>query len=57
MKSKLGLLNSVSEDDEKLVESLLDTMHVTAADFTTTFKLLEKVKNQGDDKKCVIPTT
>lgn len=47
MRAKLGLLNSQYDADRKLIEDLLDTMRTTAADFTTTFKLLEEVNDDS----------
>ncbi|KAL8221148.1 UNVERIFIED_CONTAM: hypothetical protein K2H54_060127 [Gekko kuhli] len=40
MRRKLGFIQLQLEDDNKLVSDLLETMHVTGADFTNTFRLL-----------------
>uniref|UniRef100_A0A8C5VA56 Selenoprotein O n=1 Tax=Microcebus murinus TaxID=30608 RepID=A0A8C5VA56_MICMU len=37
MRRKLGLLGAPQEEDAALVAQLLDTMHLTGADFTNTF--------------------
>lgn len=53
MRAKLGLLNGRYENDEELIKNLFDTMRMTAADFTTTFKIIEKVSRltMMDDPK------
>lgn len=43
MRMKLGLLKEL-EDDGDLIESLLDTMHVTGCDFTNGFHCLSRVR-------------
>uniref|UniRef100_A0A8C9MD93 Selenoprotein O n=1 Tax=Panthera tigris altaica TaxID=74533 RepID=A0A8C9MD93_PANTA len=40
MRRKLGLVRAELEDDGVLVAKLLETMHLTGADFTNTFHLL-----------------
>uniref|UniRef100_A0A667H531 Selenoprotein O n=2 Tax=Lynx canadensis TaxID=61383 RepID=A0A667H531_LYNCA len=40
MRRKLGLVHAELEDDGVLVAKLLETMHLTGADFTNTFRLL-----------------
>ncbi|XP_012788684.2 protein adenylyltransferase SelO, mitochondrial isoform X2 [Sorex araneus] len=40
MRRKLGLVSTEQEDDGALVARLLETMHLTGADFTNTFSLL-----------------
>uniref|UniRef100_A0A673V3F9 Selenoprotein O n=2 Tax=Suricata suricatta TaxID=37032 RepID=A0A673V3F9_SURSU len=40
MRRKLGLVRAALEDDAALVAKLLETMHLTGADFTNTFYLL-----------------
>ncbi|XP_072452571.1 protein adenylyltransferase SelO, mitochondrial isoform X2 [Notamacropus eugenii] len=40
MRRKLGLIQLELEEDRELVSSLLETMHLTGADFTNTFYLL-----------------
>uniref|UniRef100_A0A4X2JU23 Selenoprotein O n=1 Tax=Vombatus ursinus TaxID=29139 RepID=A0A4X2JU23_VOMUR len=40
MRRKLGLIRLELEDDRELVSALLETMHLTGADFTNTFYLL-----------------
>lgn len=40
MRRKLGLVHVEEEGDDKLVAGLLETMHLTGADFTNTFTLL-----------------
>lgn len=40
MRRKLGLARTALEEDGALVASLLETMHLTGADFTNTFYLL-----------------
>ncbi|VFV33944.1 Hypothetical predicted protein [Lynx pardinus] len=40
MRRKLGLVHAELEDDGVLVAKLLETMHLTGADFTNTFHLL-----------------
>ncbi|KAG8517983.1 Protein adenylyltransferase SelO, mitochondrial, partial [Galemys pyrenaicus] len=40
MRRKLGLVRTAREEDGALVARLLDTMHLTGADFTNTFFLL-----------------
>lgn len=44
MRCKLGILNGPNDEDKKLFVNLFDTMRLSAADFTTTFKTLEKVR-------------
>jgi uncharacterized protein YdiU (UPF0061 family) len=43
MRLKLGLLNKHEEEDGDLMESLLDTMHVTGCDFTNGFHCFSQV--------------
>uniref|UniRef100_A0A8C5RQN2 Selenoprotein O n=1 Tax=Laticauda laticaudata TaxID=8630 RepID=A0A8C5RQN2_LATLA len=40
MRRKLGLIQLQIDEDNKLVLELLETMHITGADFTNTFRLL-----------------
>lgn len=40
MRKKLGLVGTEREEDRALVAKLLETMHLTGADFTNTFYLL-----------------
>ncbi|KAM9229794.1 protein adenylyltransferase SelO, mitochondrial isoform 2-T2 [Dugong dugon] len=40
MRGKLGLVGTELEEDPALVAQLLETMHLTGADFTNTFRLL-----------------
>ncbi|XP_036614829.1 protein adenylyltransferase SelO, mitochondrial isoform X2 [Trichosurus vulpecula] len=40
MRRKLGLIQLELEEDRELVSALLETMHLTGADFTNTFYLL-----------------
>ncbi|XP_020838552.1 protein adenylyltransferase SelO, mitochondrial isoform X3 [Phascolarctos cinereus] len=40
MRRKLGLIRLELEEDRELVSALLETMHLTGADFTNTFYLL-----------------
>uniref|UniRef100_A0A670YIC5 Selenoprotein O n=2 Tax=Pseudonaja textilis TaxID=8673 RepID=A0A670YIC5_PSETE len=40
MRRKLGLIQLQIDEDHKLVLELLETMHITGADFTNTFRLL-----------------
>ncbi|XP_055963025.1 protein adenylyltransferase SelO, mitochondrial [Sorex fumeus] len=40
MRRKLGLVSTEQDDDGALVARLLETMHLTGADFTNTFSLL-----------------
>ncbi|KYO47499.1 selenoprotein O [Alligator mississippiensis] len=40
MRKKLGLIQLELEEDNKLVSELLETMHLTGADFTNIFRLL-----------------
>ncbi|XP_012412039.1 protein adenylyltransferase SelO, mitochondrial [Trichechus manatus latirostris] len=40
MRRKLGLVGTELEEDPALVAQLLETMHLTGADFTNTFRLL-----------------
>lgn len=47
MRRKLGIRFATAEDDDKddlLVTRLLETMHMTSADFTNTFRMLRWVK-------------
>ncbi|KAK3106186.1 hypothetical protein FSP39_014502 [Pinctada imbricata] len=48
MRNKLGLLNKQLAEDGKLVESLMDTMHKTGADFTNCFRCLSRVPLPGE---------
>ncbi|XP_060100776.1 protein adenylyltransferase SelO, mitochondrial [Heteronotia binoei] len=48
MRRKLGFIQLQLEDDDKLVSDLLETMHVTGADFTNTFRLLSSFSVDSD---------
>lgn len=49
MRKKLGL-QSEKESDEKLIESFLTTMSETGADFTNSFRRLNKLQINGREK-------
>lgn len=44
MRRKIGILFTTEDDDIELIDSLLETMQETAADFTNTFRLLSKMQ-------------
>eukprot|EP00921_Rhytidocystis_pertsovi_P020676 GHVQ01032981.1.p1 GENE.GHVQ01032981.1~~GHVQ01032981.1.p1 ORF type:complete len:879 (+),score=122.54 GHVQ01032981.1:310-2946(+) len=48
MRKKLGLLNSELPEDKKLVDSLLDVMAQTGADWSTTFRSMKFVNPEED---------
>ncbi|CEM31827.1 unnamed protein product [Vitrella brassicaformis CCMP3155] len=52
MREKLGLIRKKLDDDKQLIDSLLDTMHRTGADFTVTFRSLRLVciSRAGDER-------
>lgn len=47
MRAKVGLIYSKEDGDVELIESLLETMEETGADFTNTFRLLSKCGSLG----------
>uniref|UniRef100_A0A670JBN3 Selenoprotein O n=1 Tax=Podarcis muralis TaxID=64176 RepID=A0A670JBN3_PODMU len=51
MRKKLGLIQLRLDDDNKLVSDLLETMRVTGADFTNTFRLLSSFPADSDPLK------
>ncbi|XP_068852017.1 protein adenylyltransferase SelO, mitochondrial isoform X2 [Aphelocoma coerulescens] len=51
MRKKLGLIHLELEEDSKLVSELLETMHVTAGDFTNIFYLLSSFSVDMDPSK------
>ncbi|NXD48397.1 SELO protein, partial [Corvus moneduloides] len=51
MRKKLGLIQLELEEDSKLVSELLETMHVTAGDFTNIFYLLSSFSVDIDPSK------
>ncbi|NWY89800.1 SELO protein, partial [Loxia curvirostra] len=51
MRKKLGLIQLELEEDSKLVSELLETMHLTAGDFTNIFYLLSSFSVDIDPSK------
>ncbi|NXM62878.1 SELO protein, partial [Illadopsis cleaveri] len=51
MRKKLGLIQLELEEDSKLVSELLETMHLTAGDFTNIFYLLSSFSVDMDPSK------
>uniref|UniRef100_A0A8D2PBV2 Selenoprotein O n=1 Tax=Zosterops lateralis melanops TaxID=1220523 RepID=A0A8D2PBV2_ZOSLA len=51
MRKKLGLIQLELEEDSKLVSELLETMHLTAGDFTNIFYLLSSFSADIDPSK------
>ncbi|KAM7022257.1 protein adenylyltransferase SelO, mitochondrial [Passerculus sandwichensis] len=51
MRKKLGLIQLELEEDSKLVSELLETMHLTAGDFTNIFFLLSSFSVDIDPSK------
>lgn len=49
MRKKLGLI-SIKENDDKLIETLMETMSVTGSDFTNSFRKLSSLNLTGNDR-------